>query len=73
LRSIVVQLHITADEFQRLYAGNVKEVSALSTQGQRVRFPAAILRPYVTHAGIAGTFAIYFSDENRFQRIERID
>ncbi len=73
MRSIVVQLSISADEFQRLYEGTVKEVIARSIDGRRVRFPANILRPFVTRVGILGTFHIQFSDENRFQSIEKID
>jgi hypothetical protein len=72
LRSIIVPLKIQAEDFQRLYQGNVKDVSARSIDGLSVRFPANILRPYVTHAGIVGTFAIHFYDDNRFHSIEKI-
>ncbi len=72
LRSVIVNLHIPPDEYQRLYAGEAKDVHARSIDGRSIRFPANILRPFVTHAGISGTFAIYFSDENRFVNIERI-
>lgn len=72
MRSIIVPLKIQAEEFQRLYQGNVKDVSARSIDGLSVRFPANILRPYVTRAGIFGTFAIHFSDDNRFHSIEKI-
>ncbi len=68
-----MQLQISPDEFQRLYEGTVKEVSARSIDGRRVRFPANVLRPFVTHIGISGLFRIQFSDDNRFQRIEKID
>jgi hypothetical protein len=73
VRSIIVPLKIYPDEFQRLYEGNVRDVSARSIDGLSVRFPANILRPYVTHAGIVGTFTIHFSDENKFHSIEKID
>lgn len=73
MRSIIVPLKIYPEEFQRLYEGNVKDVSARSVTGLKVRFPANILRPYVTHAGVVGTFAIHFSDENKFHSIEKID
>ena len=73
MRSIIVPLKIYPEEFQRLYEGNVKDVSACSIDGLKVRFPANILRPYVTHAGIVGTFAIHFSEENKFHSIEKID
>lgn len=73
MHSIIVPLRISAEEFQRLYEGAVKDVSARSLDGRRVRFPANILRPFVTHSGVDGTFHIHFGDDNRFQRIEKID
>lgn len=73
MRSIYVQLNIPPDEFQLLYEGVAKTVNARSLDGRIVRFPANILRPFVTHSGVSGTFAIHFSDENRFQNIEKID
>lgn len=73
MRSIYVQLNIPPEQFQRLYEGVAKTVNARSLDGRNVNFPANILRPFVTHSGIVGTFAIHFSDENRFQSIEKID
>lgn len=73
MRSIYVQLNIPPEEFQRLYEGVAKSVNARSLDGRTVSFPANILRPFVTHSGVVGTFVIHFSDENRFQGIEKID
>lgn len=73
MRSIYVQLNIPPEEFQLLYEGIAKTVNARSLDGRSVQFPATILRPFVTRSGISGTFAIHFSDENRFQNIEKID
>lgn len=69
----MVNLLIPADEYQRLYQGVVRDVLAQSVDGRRVRFPAAILRPYVTHSGISGRFRIVFDEQNRFHAIEKID
>lgn len=73
MSSIYVQLNIPADEFQRLYEGTAKTVNARSLDGRTVKFPASILRPFVTYSGISGTFAIHFTEENRFKHIEKID
>lgn len=73
MRSVYVQLNIPADEFQLLYQGVAKSVNARSLDGRRINFPANILRPFVSHAGVVGTFAIHFSEENRFLSIEKID
>jgi hypothetical protein len=73
MRSLVISLAISTDEFQRLYQGSVKEVLAFSQDGRRVRFPAAILRPFVLHNGVQGAFEISFDENNRFQAIKRLN
>lgn len=72
MKSIIVNLSISTDEFQRLYEGNAKTVFAHSIDGRSIRFPAGILRPFVLHNGIRGTFQIDFDEENRFQSILRL-
>lgn len=72
LKSIIVNLSISAEEFQRLYEGNVKTVFAYSIDGRRIRFPANILRPFVLHSGVQGTFQIDFDEDNRFSSIARL-
>lgn len=72
MKSVIVSLAISADEFQRLYQGTAKEVLAYSTEGQRIRFPAGILRPFVLHSGVYGVFQIDFDKENRFKAINRL-
>lgn len=73
VKSIIVSLAISAEEFQRLYQGTAKEVLAYSIDGLRIRFPASILRPFVLHTGIKGLFQIDFDDDNRFQAIKRLN
>lgn len=70
---MIIDLVISADEFERWYYGAAKDVIASALDGRKVRFPAAILRPYITHTGIYGRFRILFDDNNRFSRIDRID
>lgn len=69
---IQVDLRISAEEYQQLYAGAVRDVLAYAHDGRRVRFPARILQPFVTHSGIEGRFLIHFSADNKFQKIERL-
>lgn len=69
---LIFRLQIPADEYLRLYQGVASNVTAISDQGLKVKFPANILRPYVTHRGIYGVFAIHFDENKKFQRIDRI-
>lgn len=72
MHALVVNLMIDPEEFQRLYAGSVKDVSAIAVDGRRVQFPGNILRQFVTREGIRGRFMIRFDDENRFESIQRL-
>lgn len=72
MKNIIVSLSISAEEYQRLYEGSAKTVFAHSIDGRSIRFPAGILRPFVLHTGVRGTFQINFDEDNRFHSIERL-
>lgn len=71
LHSISVSLAIPADEYLKVYAGSAKTVLASSSDGQTVRFPAQVLRPYVQHDGVFGKFLIRYQSDGKFVDIER--
>jgi len=73
MKHVTVALAISADDFQRLYQGSARDVVALDDQRRRIKFPANILVPFVTHSGIHGRFQINFDDANRFASIERVN
>lgn len=69
--SIVVDIHISADEYLHYYSGSARDVVARSRDGRTVRFPAKILQRFVTRSGISGSFEIQFGADGRFQTVER--
>ncbi len=73
MSSLIVDLAIAADEYLRLYEGSARDVLALARDGRRVRFPAHILRRFVTRDGIYGSFRIEFNADNSFRSVEKID
>ncbi len=70
-RQVVVEIDIGADEYVRVYAGSARDVLATTTDGRTVRFPANILRPFVSHDGVRGRFEISYDSTGRFQNIRR--
>ena len=40
--------------------------------GRRVQFPANILKPFLLHSGIRGTFCIEFDAAGKFSGIRRV-
>ncbi len=73
LNAVLVNLSISPDEYQRWYQGSARDVLAHTVDGRSVRFPAHILRQFVTLQGVRGRFRISFDEQNRFQKIEKID
>ncbi len=71
MRSVVVDLYISADEYLTVYQGVARDVFAIARDGRKIRFPANILQSFVTNNGIQGTFIISFDDDNKFQGIRR--
>lgn len=71
-KAIILDLRISSDEYLKLYQGRADSVVTVARDGRTVRFPADILRKFVTRDGIQGSFVIYFDTENRFQSIDRL-
>ncbi|OHB26362.1 MAG: hypothetical protein A2X84_07245 [Desulfuromonadaceae bacterium GWC2_58_13] len=72
MRQARFTLHISADEVLRYYRGRASVVAVTATDGTRLRFPAGILRRFVTGEGIHGQFLIRFDANNRLLGIERV-
>ena len=69
---VQVNLAISSTEFSRYYRGHASNVICKSVDGRTVQFPAAVLRPYLTHDGIVGNFEIEFSKLGKFIRIDQL-
>jgi Protein of unknown function (DUF2835) len=68
----IFDLNIPRDEVLKFYAGDARQVHAVARGGQRVRFPAAVLRPYVATEGVRGTFRMSVNATHRLERFERL-
>ena len=69
---LIVDLTITPEEYLKWYRGSAKAIVAQSRDGRKVSFPAESLRPYVSHGGIQGSFAIYFDENNKLKALEKL-
>ncbi len=72
MQQVTLNLYISADEYLKLYRGQAHYASARALDGRKVRFPAHILKPYVTHEGIRGLFEICFDGQGKFLSIRRL-
>lgn len=72
MKTIIVDLTISADEYIKHYQMTRAVVTAKSRDGRSVRFPANILQRFVMHDGIKGSFKIVFDDKGKFKKIEKM-
>ncbi len=69
---LIVDVTITATEYLKYYQSPGAVVSTRSSDGRRVRFPANILQPFVTHSGVTGRFSIEFDQQAKFKSIKKL-
>ncbi|WP_271270581.1 DUF2835 domain-containing protein [Aliamphritea hakodatensis] len=72
MQQIIVDISLSSEEFLQHYRGTAKNVVARSRDGRRIRFPAEILRPFLLHSGISGSFVIRFDEGGKFSDIRRL-
>ena len=70
--SPLINLAISADEFVRFFKERVTDVVARASNGQAVRFPANILRPYVLRDGVQRRFRRSFDGAGNLLTIESV-
>lgn len=71
-RTIVIRLNIGSEELLKLYRGSAREVAGVSLDGQKIRFPAEALKPFVTHNGVQGQFALLVNANNKLVDLTRL-
>lgn len=69
---IRVTLSISPDKYLAFYQGVADTVMTRAADGRKVKFPARVLRPFLTHDGIHGDFVIEFSERHKFVGIKKL-
>lgn len=66
-------LHVSTEEFLKVYRGAVSHLVVRATTGQRVQIPAARFRPFVTPDGVSGTFVLTCDENNKCVDLRRTE
>jgi hypothetical protein len=72
MRTVLIDIFISADEYIKQYQFSGAVVSTRSRDGRSVQFPANILQRFISHTGINGSFRIQFDDSGKFIQIEKL-
>lgn len=67
------RLALRADEYLAYYRGSAREVVVRAEDGRRVRFPANVLQPFVTHDGVHGRFELQFDAQHKLLGLQRLE
>lgn len=67
------RIQINQQQYLRYYQGAASTVQVYAENGQRLRFPASRLRPFLTQSGISGRFQLRVSSDNRFLDLTKLD
>ena len=70
--SVVVRIDLSAEELLRYYRGEAQNVLAVSEDGRTVRFPASLLRTFVSEDGVSGRFRLDFDAAGRSLGAQRL-
>ncbi len=72
MNQIIVDIRISPDQYIKQYRQPGCMVNTVSRDGRTVRFPADLLRRFLLHDGVNGSFKIQFNTDGKFKSIERI-
>lgn len=72
MRRYEFHLSIPPESYLDYYRGAARQVLARCPDGTAVQFPAALLKPFVTAAGIRGDFVLTCGDDCRGAHLERM-
>jgi hypothetical protein len=65
-------LTISPNDYLDYYRGIAKSVVVSIARGQSLEFPASLLRPFVTDAGIEGSFVLLCDENNKCIDLRRV-
>jgi hypothetical protein len=71
--SLVLDIALPADKLLAVYQGRANRILMKSREGTRVSLPAHHLRPFLTSAGVFGSFQLDFSAQGELTSLRRLD
>ncbi len=68
----VVDLHLSHSQCLRYYRGDAQTVDCRARSGERLHFPARVLRGHMSPEGVHGTFRIVVDSASRLADFTRL-
>jgi len=71
--SLVFDIALSAERLHVVYQGRANRILVQSRDGRSVSVPAHHFRPFLTHEGVYGSFALEFSTTGELLSLRRLD
>ena len=65
-------LDLSYEQFENVYRGNTRYIQVVDNNGNKVRFSANHLRPYLTRDGVQGKFVLRYDTGHKFRSLEKV-
>lgn len=65
-------LNISAAEVEKYYRGQAQTVLVTTHQGLKVQFPANLILPHITRAGVQGEFVLDYQTSGKANFLSRL-
>ena len=72
-RQVEFWLELDAQSYLSYYRGQIKNIQVTSFCQQRVKFPASLLKPFITHAGVKGRFVLTYLTSGKVVSLTKIN
>ncbi len=69
---LTFRLSIDREQWLGYHRGHASAVLVRADDGRRVRLPASALRPFASHAGVHGRFALRYAADHRLLDLRRL-
>lgn len=73
MKELQFQINISAAQYLKYYQGTAQSVLVKDDSGTTLRFPASLLKKFVTHDGIHGRFVMQIDNNNKCIAIQRVE
>ncbi|MCU1716282.1 DUF2835 domain-containing protein [Pseudomonas sp. 5P_3.1_Bac2] len=70
--SLVFDINLGAESLQLVYQGRANRILVKSRDGRSISVPAHHFRPFVSHSGVQGSFALEFSSRGELLSLRRL-
>ncbi|BEU03085.1 hypothetical protein OAG1_18850 [Agarivorans sp. OAG1] len=72
MKQYFFNIHISYQEFERVYRGTARSIIATDSNGMRIQIPALRFLPFLDRSGINGRFVLSTDSNNKFLSLQKV-